>query len=149
MRVDDGFVQHQQPYWCEIPEDLPVEPDLTPNCEEELPARPVPRLPQPPGLLPPGLAPPKYRLRHRDVYASHGDGNWDADPDVAECASGSASSSEEGENPVIRISRVKAQPGQDDGELGDLPETAACSEEQLSFKQRGLETMQPVMVEKT
>eukprot|EP00971_Amphidinium_carterae_P165230 3275283-Amphidinium_carterae.2 len=43
MRVDDGFVQHQQLYWCEIPEDLPVEEDLTPNWEEELPARPVPR----------------------------------------------------------------------------------------------------------
>eukprot|EP00971_Amphidinium_carterae_P303040 6021463-Amphidinium_carterae.1 len=43
MRVDDGFVQHQQPFCCEIPVDLPVEPDLTPNWEEELPARPVPR----------------------------------------------------------------------------------------------------------
>eukprot|EP00971_Amphidinium_carterae_P183084 3632970-Amphidinium_carterae.1 len=149
MRVDDGFVQHQQPYWCEIPEELPVDEDLTPNWEEELPARPVPRvLPQPrPGL--PG--PPKYRLRRRDVYASHGEGNWVADPDEAECASGSASSSEEGENHVNRIPCVKALPGQGDGELGDLPESAASLEiEQLSFKQSGLEMpVHPAVVEKT
>eukprot|EP00971_Amphidinium_carterae_P019724 388709-Amphidinium_carterae.1 len=52
---------------------------------------------------------------------------------------------------VNRISCVKAQPGQDDAELGDLPEPAASlGSEQLSFKQSGLEMpMQPSLVEKT
>eukprot|EP00971_Amphidinium_carterae_P224046 4445921-Amphidinium_carterae.1 len=26
LRLDDGFVQHQQPFWCEIPHDLHVGP---------------------------------------------------------------------------------------------------------------------------
>eukprot|EP00971_Amphidinium_carterae_P245442 4873726-Amphidinium_carterae.1 len=66
----------------------------------------------------------------------------------AECASGSASSLEEGKSHAIRTSRVKALPGRDEGELGDLPDPAASSEEQLSFKQIGVEmTMQPTMVE--
>eukprot|EP00971_Amphidinium_carterae_P181521 3601302-Amphidinium_carterae.2 len=66
MRVDDGFVQHQQPYWREIPQDMPVDADLTPNWEEEVPRPVMPR-------------PPKYKLRSRDAHASHGDVNWDAD----------------------------------------------------------------------
>eukprot|EP00971_Amphidinium_carterae_P175120 3471507-Amphidinium_carterae.1 len=57
LRIEDGYVQHQQPFWCELPQELTVGDDHSPDWEEEVtPKQLVPR-------------PPKYRLRNRDVAA--------------------------------------------------------------------------------
>eukprot|EP00971_Amphidinium_carterae_P153284 3038754-Amphidinium_carterae.1 len=66
LRIEDGFVQHNHPFWSEIPHNLPLGEDLSPDWEEEevIPRQPVPRQ-------------PKYKLRSRDVFAKEWD-NRDA-----------------------------------------------------------------------
>eukprot|EP00971_Amphidinium_carterae_P140750 2789154-Amphidinium_carterae.5 len=102
MRIDDGFVQHQRPFWCEIPHDLPVDADLTPTWEEDVPVSgPLKLL----GSVAP--APPiKYRLRNRDVAARHWLSKWESDPHLcglasdAECTSGSEKDLQQAALPV-------------------------------------------------
>eukprot|EP00971_Amphidinium_carterae_P341732 6480698-Amphidinium_carterae.2 len=108
LRLDDAFVQHQKPYWREIPQDLP-DADISPNWEEEVQV-PRPAMPE--------------------VHARECSGNWDTDRNQENIASeevACTSSSEEEVTWVISMSSVKAPPGGDDREPWERPDPGACS----------------------